>query len=176
MKSSFSEKMSFRDAAANLTQAIKLNDIETIRSLLAENPDVIHCGKVSDLPKDWISPLWEAMLRGNEKIVDLLIDFGADVNEKYSSEENESFYGLTFLHCVPHLGDYKMGIKVAEILIRRGADVNALCNSNKNTPLGNAIYASNVEYAEFLLENKATLRIGKEEDQILLIFAVAYAS
>lgn len=65
------------------------------------------------------------MLGGHEEIVKLLIEFGADVNERFLFEINK-FHGLTFLQCQPLLNDdcRKMYKNITEILIQHGAHVN----------------------------------------------------
>ena len=63
-----------------------------------------------------------------EKIVELLIANGADVNAKYEEAEYEK--GKTPLHYAAREGNKE----IAELLIANGANVNSL-NDEKKTPL-----------------------------------------
>lgn len=72
------------------------------------------------------SPLWAAMFRGLADIVELLIDFGAVVDIRIDIEVgNFSGKNLTFLHCLATSTDWQSRMKVAEIMIKNCADVNA---------------------------------------------------
>lgn len=65
-----------------LKKAILGNDLSTIEKIISKNPEMVN--PVShDLDKDKFIPLPIAMQHGQEEIIKLFIDFGADVNEKF---------------------------------------------------------------------------------------------
>lgn len=64
-----------------LFQAIRQNDINTVRELLLKNPALIACtAKQPPKKDDGQSPLRVALKTGNFDIAEYLLDAGADVN------------------------------------------------------------------------------------------------
>lgn len=139
----------------NLRLAIKDRNIEKVRGIISTNPEIVHL----PLKKTQCTPLWEAMFRGHHEIVELLVDSGANVNERFSSEKNK-FRNLTFLQCLALQGGFwKSSKKIAKLLISRGADVNANYeDGSTKTALKMALTDGNVSYSKFLLKNGAKLR------------------
>lgn len=159
--------MCSRIVVVKLCNAVKENDIGSVRNILLENPEILLRSNVSYLPHGATSPLWEAMLLGHEEIVELLIYLGANVNELFLFERNK-FYGLTFLHRLALLNDdWKRGKKIAEILIEHSADVNAYNYLNKKTPLEIAVEHGNCSYIEFLLKNGAKIMKKKNSPKLV---------
>ena len=113
----FSQKMT------QLWNALTGGDIEAVRRALDAGDDVnrSYCTLGA-------KPLYWASGKGDKDLCELLIDRGADVNDK-----NE--YGDTPLHEASYWG-YK---DVCALLIERGADVNAKNNSGE-TPVHCATY------------------------------------
>lgn len=93
-----------------------------------------------------------ALINNNEKTVDLLIRYGADVNQ-YVKEEDE----LRPLH----LAAIKGFNKVARLLVKNGANVNAIDKKGKTTPLHLVAGVGNsdefYDIAELLVENGANV-------------------
>ena len=80
------------------------------------------------------------------KIVELLIDNGADINAKDDDE------GETALHCAA----YQNHKEISQLLLAKDADVNAK-NERGETPLD---YATKPEYTDLLRKHGA--KTGKE--------------
>jgi len=83
---------------------------------------------------------------GNDKVTEVLISMGADVNAK----DNKG--GFSPLHIAAMEGN----TKIAEILISHGANVNAKEN-NDFTPLHMAAMKENVEIAKALISHGANV-------------------
>lgn len=137
----------------NLCIAIRLKDVEKIKNIISKNQKIVNRPHSSrDLPQGMRTPLWEAIFCGHKKIVELLVDLGADPDERYSTDEDDKLNNLTFLQCLALQGDFwQWGKKIAKVLIKRGADVNAYDGELK-TPLQLAIEQGNIQCTEFLLK------------------------
>jgi ankyrin repeat protein len=101
--------------------------------------------------KDDQTPLHRASYFGNVEIVRLLLDHGAD--PEANAEGNK---GLKPLHLVSY-GKYRSqadGVRVAQLLLDRGAKVNARRN-DRRTPLNLASYFGNVEIVQLLIDHGA---------------------
>ncbi len=109
--------------------------------------------------KDGVSAL-ELAVKGNYfKIVNILLEYGADVNVK-------DINGESIFHWV----NYKSNLQIAKALLDYGANINAKDNNNM-TPLHWAAKCKNEEFVKFLLYNNADTGIRDSE----LKFAVDYA-
>lgn len=158
----YSRKMRTRKQVEALRHAIKMGDTETLRAILLRDSEIVR--HQIDIDHIISTPLFEALLNyKNEEIIKLLIDFGANVNERVFYGKVETF---TFLQLLVYFPDCKVIKKVAQILIDNGADVNATYNdSTQQTALQMAIKRGNVEYTEFLLKNDARFVGGPEWDR-----------
>lgn len=160
--------MSFQQLSTDLIQAIKTKDISRIRQMLTKNRDLVNyqCLRKNSIssawPRQWQTPLWHAMIDGHEDIVEVLIlEFKANTERKNIS-------GYTFLQYLGSLKECSAGhIKVAEVLIRHGADVHAEYKQifgYNGTPLQIALHSCNLRYADFLLNNGASVCVGTKQD------------
>lgn len=102
-------------ASTEIHEATKNGDLAKIKALLKKNLKLINL-------RDGIgaTPLYYAVMKGNNEIVSYLLSKGADVNAKTE-------YNLTPLFMASKKD-------MAELLIKRGADVNAR-NQEDQTPL-----------------------------------------
>lgn len=149
----FFRKLSISCLLDDLCCVIEKNDIEKVRNILSKNPEIVRSVD-KDLPDNKNLIMYTAVRYGCDEIIELIIDFGGNVNELESSDSTG-----TYLHDMPAVfGEFKNFKRKAEILIRRGANVNALLNGI--TPLELAIVNDHIDYAEFLLENGAKLKPG----------------
>ncbi|MFC1793921.1 ankyrin repeat domain-containing protein [Planctomycetota bacterium] len=105
------------------------------------------------------TPLHLAAESSNVEIIELLLDKGAEVNEK----DDEA--GFTALHHAVRIGKKD----IAEFLIARGANINAKDNQG-HTPL---YFAVNIDYklAELFIDKGADGSIRSESGQTLLQLA-----
>ena len=100
-------------------------NIEAVKQHLAAGADVN--AKNKGFSRKDSTPLQHAALKGQKKVVELLIEKGADVNAKCD-------VGWTPLHNAAAYGHKE----IIELLIAKSADVNAK-NKDLNTPLDLAI-------------------------------------
>ena len=100
---------------------------------------------------DHATPLHVASYFGNVEIVRLLLDHGADPGA--NADGGMRSKPLHSVSC----GEYRSqedGVRVAQLLLERGADVNARRNDHR-TPLHVASYSGNVEIVCLLLDHGA---------------------
>ena len=103
------------------------------------------------------TPLLSAAFKGRLKIVQALLDRGADVGAV-------SGKGETPLHFVSR-GKYdsvKDGVGVVRMLLERGVDVNAQ-DRDKDTPLHSASYFGSLEIARILLDHGANVNVENKQ-------------
>ena len=125
-----------------LIEAIKKNNVEMVSSILKENPNILN-----DKTKYMTMPLNFACdsSRSNPKIVQILIDNGADVNEK-----NKNDHGRTPLSYACN----ESNAEVVKILLDSGADANAT-DDDRWTPLLIACDDPNPIIIKMLIDKKA---------------------
>lgn len=102
--------------------------------------------------KDYL-PMWKAMLEGQAEIVEVFIGLGADPNLTNKM-------GFTFLHLAASQDSLKNN-KVAEVLIRHGAEINRSSTAQGQfksvTPFQVAVTSGNLKISRLFLENGASL-------------------
>ena len=116
--------------------------------------------EVDTRTKTHLTPLHAASLYGKLEMVRLLLDHGADPE---ASAEGD--VGSKPLHQVSY-GKYRSqedGVRVAQLLLERGADVNTRRNDHW-TPLHVASYFGNVEIVRLLLDHGADPETNAEGD------------
>ncbi|MDR2377207.1 MAG: ankyrin repeat domain-containing protein [Puniceicoccales bacterium] len=97
------------------------------------------------------SPLYKAAEGSHAGIAKLLLEYGAHVDERCGS--------WTVLHCAAEKGCCEM----VEMLLDRGADLNAVDGSCRETPLSVAARSSCTEVIRLLLARHADVRIANNE-------------
>lgn len=161
------EKFSQERLVNNVQHAIKENDMKKVRKILLKYLKGLY-GNEDYYPEKTSPILFLAAHCQNEKIIQLLVENGADVNEKvnsgFSTGRNVLCEMSRFM--VDNCSHLQKIFKCCDILIRHGADVNHLCDDNNllRTPLQCAIHHGNVPYAEYLMKNGAKIHAGPEWD------------
>lgn len=142
-----------------LINDIENNRIERVKDTLKKNPGlanpILNCSEM-DVK---VTPFWTAVLAGHIEMIEILKEFGADVNESIVVHGNENFEKrLTVLQYLAYYSDDpKKQLNTAKKLIDLGAGVDYFTVSIQKTPLQIAVQENNVEYVKFLLLNGAKL-------------------
>ncbi|XP_029652129.1 serine/threonine-protein phosphatase 6 regulatory ankyrin repeat subunit B-like isoform X2 [Octopus sinensis] len=110
------------------------NDVKGLKTLIEEKP-----GQINKRDECGVTPLIEASYYGKARIIEMLIDAGADVGAR-------DHVGCTALHWAVD-GDR---LQAVEILLSRGSDVNAQSNDGQ-TPLHWACFWGHLHTVELLL-------------------------
>jgi len=145
-----------------LFDAIKAGEVETVKTMITADPSLVNATGASAR-----SAMLTAVYHGRKEIVDLLVARGARLTlfdacaageveqvERLMQQDVNAYSadGWTPLHLAAFFGH----VKIAEMLIARGADVAARSrNSNGNTPLHAALAANQQLLAGLLLGHGA---------------------
>jgi ankyrin repeat protein len=143
-----------RGAVVELFPAVAVGDEENVRRLLERNPKA-----ASARGPDGYPALHFAVSMNYKTIVERLLDAGCEVDIRNKSDHT-GYVGETALGCAAFWGRHE----IARLLIRRGADVNALTD-RKSTPLHDAARVGNVKIARLLLENGAKPDARDKDDK-----------
>lgn len=131
-----------------ISVAIDSVDIETVESILNQNPDILNVKN-----SDGLTPLNLASYRGHLDIVKFLLDRGADVN----IGDNENSQPI-------HNSTVAGHIDVIDLLLAHGVDINAR-DDNGMTALLFAISFRRNETANYLLEKNADAKIANNDGE-----------
>jgi len=120
----------------------------------------------ADLNANWKNnrfPLWFATKKHNIKVIELLVQHGADVNK----------YDIDKVTALNMLAQDKSNFKLdtANCLISSGANIGARDNHG-NTPLLNALFSNNFEFVELLINKGADLLVTNKDGYTVLHAAV----
>jgi ankyrin repeat protein len=126
--------------------------VELVRLLLDVEPAVVNDRAIDD-----ITPLHLAARKGKEECVKILLEHGALANARTRSS-------FTPLHFVALKGTRASHIRVAQMLIDYGGDVNAE-TSRGSTPLGIAIRNHNKGIVAVLKNYAAKLGSGHRDQE-----------
>ena len=100
------------DPSKEIIKAAKAGNVAKLKELLASDASLINARD-----KDGSTPLHCATWKGQQGVVALLLETGADVNAHNSNDH----WGTTPLHAAAHANQ----AAIAQLLIDHGADVNA---------------------------------------------------
>ena len=128
-----------------LIVATKNDNYETVQILLKFGYDVNEKDTKPSLYQSNRTAIFEAASKPNSKVLELLIQNGANVNQRDAST-----------YTPLHRAALENCPKNVEILIQNGAKINAISeHSSGQTPLLFALWTRNVELIKLLLENGA---------------------
>ena len=134
----------------DIVNAIQNKDIDEVTSCLEKikNINEIFSRPDNDDEKSW-NYLIHACKFGNSEIVKLLLDNGADINNKDSD-------GKSPLYWASLNDDDKESPKICSLLIKKGMDVNDRANDGRTALIGAVIGIMNYQ------KNTKTLELGED--------------
>jgi len=172
-----------------LHEAVRRDDVAAARTLL-ETGEYVH-----KLDHNGNTPLFWAISYGRLRILELLLDFGANIEAEFPGGYTP-LYCATWninMECMKILLDNKANVNgnqngvplicaarknwcdAAELLLKHGADVNCADEWGR-TPLMNAISHESPGCVELLLKAGAELNCFSKDSKSALHFACAYGS
>ncbi len=131
------------DGATSLMWAIANNDMELARALLK------HGAKANVISNYGASALQEAIKQNDLEMVRTLLDAGADVNSPGTDKPDRAALAIS---------TGPQAQKIAELLIQRGADVNAIETFRGQNPLMWAAAGNMPDIVDQLLAKGANQR------------------
>jgi len=138
-------------SAGPLHDAASAGDVEQVRALLGQVPDIDARSERGE------TPLILAILAGHHGVAELLIEQGAAI-------EGRNAGGFTPLHAAAYAGDAAM----AELLLAQGADINDAENKASVTPLFVAAEEDHKAVAEFLIARGAEVDVKERHGYTVL--------
>ena len=130
------------DPSNNLDWAIAKGEIEEVKTILSEHPELADVPFVKN--SNWRPLQWAAINRHID-IVEYLLELGVDVDARNNDGETALLIVTT---------DLDADADIAKVLINYGANVNTR-DSDGLTPLKNALQIGNEELVELLREHGA---------------------
>ena len=118
-----------RDGLEAFTDACFRLDREKAEAILAQHPEYLR------LPM----PMWAAVTRDRADVVALLLDLGMSIEIEDESKQRPL-----------HIAASSNSLRVAELLIARGAELEPVETNWNNTPLDHAMYANLTPMIEYL--------------------------
>ncbi|XP_058793256.1 ankyrin-1-like [Phymastichus coffea] len=146
-----------------LFRAIQCNEKTFVRELLTQHNFDLRTPEGSDM-------LWRAVLKGHPEIASMLVRAGVDPNARRLEDERK----LSFLHCLLIETDDPRISQLAQLLIRYGADVNAL-DARGNSVLLYAVVQGSALIKD-LLERGARVDVANNNGMDILFVASCQAS
>lgn len=126
----------------------------------------------ADLKKDYCGAFNEAVLRGNIRLVEMMLKYGAPVNGLKMPGREKVFVPPLYAAAVKGGNDQ---IAAAGLLLKNGADIN-LANGEGETPMMIASSNNNVSFVKLLIEKGANVNAKDGKGRTALNFAEAKRS
>ncbi|GMH33804.1 hypothetical protein BSKO_01638 [Bryopsis sp. KO-2023] len=149
--------------AERLFKAIQEEDLKSIKSVVGTSSKEILEAALGD--HNLIRPLHMAVIIGNQDIVEVLIQAGADPNSENSN-------GATPVHMASQLAEVEILLQ----LIKAGGDVNARTATSEETPLHIAAVHDTPAIIQILLEAGAEIDGLDAQGETPLHEAAAYGA
>ena len=113
------------------------------------------------------TPLIIAAMNGNEKVVEVLLNFGAKIDKKGTViVDDYSRGGATALWCASCRDHYN----IVKLLVENGADIN-LPTDDGSTPLRPPCVKGNFEIVQYLVEHGANVNAVNDDKETCLMIA-----
>ncbi|MCL2144009.1 MAG: ankyrin repeat domain-containing protein [Endomicrobia bacterium] len=173
-----------KDAAGNtaLSFAERAGDkrvITLLRNALLEIDELVKEGNLDQLKisvneknvnkrnSSGLTPLMVAAGEKNPnlKIIDVLLDAGAQANDK--DDEGRT----PLIHCLIAVTDENIAAEIVKTLIKNGADINVKDNRGLASLMYAAGFASSAKAVKLLIEAQADVNAKDKENQTALIYA-----
>ncbi|UCE22524.1 MAG: ankyrin repeat domain-containing protein, partial [Candidatus Aminicenantes bacterium] len=166
-------------SAADIHKAAQKGDIETVRSLVENNPDIVNAvddnkrtplhyaalsqnqalvefllSKGADIKARELNggiPLHFAAYGGNTAVVSILLQKGSDLHAKNNMGQTPAFYAAMNGH-----------LEVLQNLVNRGAEVN-IKDTRNWSPVLLASWSGHTDVVSFLLQKGVDINAAKEE-------------
>ncbi|XP_014234507.1 uncharacterized protein LOC106657483 [Trichogramma pretiosum] len=154
-----------RDGKCPLFFAIEFENTKIAKLLLKHEATIVN-----SKTNHGITPLHEAITQRAEKNVQLLLDYGADVNAK-------DIYGNTPLHIAARLNylDERTMDRIVKLLVDKGADVNDDTMAGE-TAFHFAIINGNEKLVRLFLKYGANVNKKNHDGKSSLHFAIQYSN
>lgn len=150
--------------AEDVAQSVRDGDKETLITLLkkGKNPNDVISNSLEEK-----NGLMIAADQMDLEMAKILIQYKADVNFKTPTSGTSALMYVATLY----ENEYNSTMEIAKLLIKSGADINAVDN-NKWTPVMHAVYnAVNIPLIKYLLEQKPDLKKVNYEGNTALYIA-----
>lgn len=122
----------------------------------------------------FLPPLLTAIKFKNYYIAEFLLEKGG--NAKITDQQKNSALHILSKNCNNTVGDNKLAIKMAKMLIEKAVDINGLNNSVK-TPICYAITNYKQDFIEFMIKAGANIYdVDEDKNSILNILLLNYAN
>jgi uncharacterized protein len=132
--------VSFSGYSQAIFDAIEKQDYKKTERLLKDKENI----EMKD--KNGLTPLWRATTLNNEKMVTLLINYGADVNFTLDMGVSSLIYACQVGY-----------LEIVKILVSNGADIEQSDNEYKHTSLRIATRNGHIEIVKYLVEQGADI-------------------
>jgi ankyrin repeat protein len=132
------------------------NDIFAVRQAIEAGADLNITRSVNGL-----TPLANAIFKGNEEIAKLLIDSGSNINLKFGYDETALMYVSTFSNLT----------KILQLLIDRGANLNQQNSTLGMTAIMQSVITNRIQIVKILIDAKADLNIKNKNGETALDIA-----
>ena len=140
----------------DLQEATGMGDIETVKSVIGQNPDLINSFSV-----DGFSPLGLACFFGQFEVAKYLVEKGANVNQPSNNP-----FRVAPIHSACSISNYP----IAELLLKNGADVNVKQQAGV-TPLHQTAHNGNLSLTQLLIDNHADVNAKMDNGKTPLLMA-----